>query len=225
MGREIETAKRNLSTVKSSEFAAKLANWEPWRLDETSLKKGKNFHVEMMKGHAPEDFKSWVRQLAHRHGVEEREVWAGIAETFRRGQWEVMKHLIERRGSKKRALPFTVVDKDVTSVLTNIEMQLELSREHKNSSGLFDKRQAIKNLGWGALGLIITKLSTGLELMQGSISPGASSANAMALHSDFVRAGIDDYLCYRNLSSDNTTILLSAMARETAAILHPRRND
>ncbi len=222
---DIGQARRNLEKIKSNEFASQLQNYEPWRLERRSLERGTNLHLKLAQGHASDGFKQWVARLASRHGVPEKEVWAGVIETIRKAQWETMKQLIEKRQFQKRALPFSIISDFPTSSLFVAEnIALKTARKRRGTAGLFDKHKALLQLHPNAaLHLGIMDLGESVKRLGGRpLILASSGSQIIALHEQVLQQAFEEYRHFQ-YPTEAVRSFFGFIARETGAIAMPRQ--
>lgn len=145
--------------VHSDEFRTRLNSWEPWRLDERSVREGRNAAVRIVRGYASNwnnGFLAWVRSSVESYNaareaaehVTEDMFIAGVIETIKRIEWETIRVMATDGTAKIPVLPFLTLGDTPRADVIMFSNALSRARGRailgvdKDSGGLFDSKYA-----------------------------------------------------------------------------------
>ncbi len=218
----LELSRKVRRQITSDAFANRLERFEPWKLEEKSVEKKDNLHVNILRGHADPEFKAWVSGLATRHGVDEYQAWAGIAESIRRAQWEAIKHFVEKKGFDRYTLPYNVVYRSPHSAVALLQTILSRAKRNKKLPNLTSREKALDDMGVGGLPIVLDELKQVISERTGGLySIAASLDQVVGLHSDAVKSAFSDCFSGFTAPTYNQRTLFEHISRETGATLHP----
>ncbi len=181
----------------SDEFRKRLCIWEPWKLDESSVRKGENLYINIAKGYASRHFIDWVRNEAKKYDITENEFLARIIETIRKTEWETIKIMAERGVATTYTLPHLIIG---SSPYTDLALFNYVRRELKSKrrrrlkpdykrSLLFSKEETEKEIGLGRLLLLPYQMQQALAPLIGGVTVrGARSGDAVSIYDSVIKS-------------------------------------
>ena len=176
--------------ISSEEFCEGLTEWEPWRLNEQSVKKGKNLHVRLAKAYADAEFKTWLSDRSRQLEVDEDELLAGVIEIMRRFEWEALKFLAANGDSVKTGLPLTIININPSEARTEA---LNAWGRSTYRSKHQDKRTRDENL-YKLFNPELTDSDKSVYLGRRVTGSASSWYKPIGIYSHLVRGSIDRFL-------------------------------